>query len=272
MKKKFFSLFLTSLLILSFTGCDFTKSVRQIFTGSKFDFSDSNLNLDREKRKKDKPMGKKGTWTTFVYLCGSDLESNLGMASKDFEEMISSSANENTKFVVETGGAKSWKNDVFDKKIQRYVIEDGKADLADEQAYENMGDSKTLTDFLKWGIENYAAANMGLVFWDHGGGSIQGVCLDEKSSDYDRLFLREIDAALYSVYDDMTDKFTYVGFDACLMGSVEMAALLASHADYMIASEESEPGYGWNYTEIGNYLSENPNADGKEIGKEICDS
>ena len=70
----------------------------------------------------------------------------------------------------------------------------------------------------------------------------------------------------------MPGPFEFIGFDACLMASVEAASVLSEHADYMVASEETEPGYGWNYTEIGNFLGSNPSADGKELGKVICDS
>ena len=134
-----------------------------------------------------------------------------------------------------------------------------------------MGESRTLAGFLDYGIQNYPAANMGLVFWDHGGGSISGVCFDD-FYDSDSLFLKEIDAALFSVYDKMTEPFEFIGFDACLMSTVETAAILASHANYMVASEETEPGYGWDYTAIGNFLHENPAASGAELGKVICDS
>lgn len=134
-----------------------------------------------------------------------------------------------------------------------------------------MGDSETLADFLNWGVENYPAYNMGLVMWDHGGGCIYGACSDE-IADGDQLYLKEIDAALYDVYDNMTDKFEFIGFDACLMSTVETAALLATHADYMIASEESESGYGWDYKAMGNFLADNPNSNGCELGKKVCDS
>ena len=39
--------------------------------------------------------------------------------------------------------------------------------------------------------------------------------------------------------------FDLVGFDACLMASVEVAKIIEPHAKYMIASEEVEPGHGW---------------------------
>ena len=34
------------------------------------------------------PMGEDGTWTVFVYICGSDLESEYGCATSDISEML----------------------------------------------------------------------------------------------------------------------------------------------------------------------------------------
>ncbi len=225
----------------------------------------------RSARSSTSPMGEDGTWTVFVYMCGSDLESENGMGGMDMEEMAAASTGENVRFVVETGGANSWENDVSSDQLGRYVISDGQAELVDSEDNANMGDSSTLADFLKWGVQNYPAANMGLVLWDHGGGSIGGVCYDEKS-DYDSLRLKELDAALCSVRGQMTEPFEFIGLDACLMGTIETANLMSAHANYLVASEETEPGYGWDYTAIGDYLGENPEANGADLGKVICDS
>lgn len=230
------------------------------------------LNIERLKRDNIVPMGKDGTWSIFVYLCGSDLESNGGYATYDMQEMIDASTDSRIKYIVQTGGAKSWDNDVVSgNKIERYEICNGNMTKIMDKQSGNMGQSSELTDFLKWGVTTYPAKNMGVIFWNHGGGSIQGVCFDEKY-DYDSLTLREIDSAFLSVYDNMTDNFRFVGFDACLMATVETANVLASYADYMYASEETEPGYGWNYYSIGEYLNKNPNADGLSLGKVVVDS
>ncbi|MGN0674178.1 MAG: clostripain-related cysteine peptidase, partial [Oscillospiraceae bacterium] len=52
----------------------------------------------------------------------------------------------------------------------------------------------------------------------------------------------------------------------------ETANILATYSRYMYGSEETEPGYGWDYTAIGNFLGENPSADGAELGRVVCDS
>ena len=44
-------------------------------------------------------------------------------------------------------------------------------------------------------------------------------------------------------------EFDFIGFDACLMATVETALAMAPYADYLIASEETEPGVGWYYTD-----------------------
>ncbi|WP_432649762.1 clostripain-related cysteine peptidase [Huintestinicola sp.] len=218
------------------------------------------------------PMGEEGSWTIFVYLCGTDLESDGGFATGDMSEMLEASTGSNVRFVVQTGGTYEWQNDVIGSDgICRYEISEGEMYLLDEQPAASMGDADTLSDFLKWGVENCPAAKMGLIFWDHGGGSISGVCFDQTCGD-DSLFLTEINSALSEASSSMTDKFEFIGFDACLMGTVEAANILASYSRYMYGSEELEPGAGWDYTAIGDHLGEDPNADGAKLGKVVCDS
>ena len=231
--------------------------------------------IKRPQQQVSASMGEKGSWTIFVYLCGTDLESKLfrgGSATDDLKEMQAATANAQIRYVIQTGGTKFWHNSSVDEDMnQRFVIENGKLIKVDEGDRANMGKSSTLSDFLKWGVKNFSADKMGVVLWNHGGGSIGGVCYDEYE-EWDSLMLRELDAALLSVFKTMTDKFEFIGMDACLMGTAEAANIAASYARYFYASEESEPGGGWNYTEIGNYLAANPNADGAQLGKIVCDS
>ena len=216
-------------------------------------------------------MGDAGTWTIFVYLCGSDLEVNFGSASADLTEMINSSANDKVKYVVQTGGAASWEMDISSDASERFVIQNGKCERVYSGPDVDMGSSDVLADFLKWGISEYPAANMGLILWDHGSGSINGACFDDNHGG-NCLLLKDIDAALYSVYDQMTEPFEFIGFDACLMSTAETAAVMATHARYFIGSQDIEPGSGWNYKNIGDYLAQNPECTGAELGKVVVDS
>ena len=231
------------------------------------------LNIERAQPGGKRPANLSGdTWTVFVYLCGSDLESNSGAGSKDLNEMLSGSKGSNVRFVVETGGARTWRNNTMsNRKLGRYLIQNGQIQEVGSVSPSSMGAAATLADFLVWGIRNYPAEHMGLILWDHGGGSITGVCFDELNR-RDSLYLRELDTALNQAYGVMWDKFDFIGFDACLMCTLETANVLATYADYMVASQESEPGNGWEYGSIARYLSQNPGCDGRDLGRIICDS
>ena len=230
------------------------------------------LDIVRTEPTGKKPSGiDKGSWTIFVYLCGSDLESEGGAATNDLAEMVSTSGGENVRYVVEAGGAKEWKGDVKSNRLQRFMIEETSIMEVDSVPIADMGNPETLSSFLAWGLKNYPAEHMGVILWDHGGGSITGVCFDERN-DYDSLTLRELESALSNINGNLWSKFDFIGFDACLMGTVETANVLASYAKYMIASQETEPGDGWQYSAIMDFLAKNPGCDGAKLGKALCDT
>ena len=217
-------------------------------------------------------VGDANTWTIFIYLCGTDLESDGGMGTDDIDEMWGATVSEHVRFVIQTGGTSQWNtSDVDDSVIQRFLISDGVMEKVDEKPLTSMGTTDSLTDFLVWGLNDFKSDKMGLVMWNHGGGSISGVCFDEMY-DNDSIDLMELDNALSECAATYNRRFKFIGFDACLMGTVEVANVLATYADYMYGSEETEPGSGWDYKAIGDYLAENPDADGADLGKEVCDS
>lgn len=239
-------------------------------SATKLGLKDGTLQIARRTREKETSMGD-DDWTILVYLCGTDLESEGGAAALDLEEAMDAEFSENVHIVYQTGGCNEWSYDISNEYPERYERTEEGIDYVDETDPANMGDSKTLEDFLRWGIKNYPAEHMGLVFWDHGSGSINGVCFDELY-EYDSLLLTEIDEALNNVYDDMTSRFEFIGFDACLMGTIETASMLVPYAKYMFASQESEPGNGWDYLAILNALAENSDMDGSALGKVVADS
>lgn len=221
---------------------------------------------------KNTKMGEKDTWTIFVYMCGTDLETNIAAATGDVQQMLEAKGNDKVKFVIQTGGTKTWNNEMFNaEKAERYVVTNQDITNVGSEELVSMGDSDNLKNFLQWGVATYPADKMGVIFWDHGSGSINGVCFDELH-EKDSLTLKEIDKAFSEVYAGMTDSFEFIGLDACLMGTIETANVLATYARYMYASQECEPGSGWDYTTFGTYLAEHPEADGAALGKVITDS
>ncbi len=209
------------------------------------------------------------TVTIMVYMCGTDLESRSGMASNDLAEMMRASLSENVNIIVYTGGCNMWRTTGISNKVnQIYKVESGKMTcIVDDDGDKKMTDPNTLSAFIKFCDKNYPANRYDLIFWDHGGGSISGYGYDEKHKEAGSMDLTGINKAL----KDGGVVFDFVGFDACLMATLETGLMVGNYADYMIASEETEPGIGWYYTDWLNALSKNTSMPTIEIGKNIVD-
>jgi hypothetical protein len=207
--------------------------------------------------------------TIMVYMCGTDLESKSGMATSDLQEMAAADISDNINLIVYTGGCKEWKNSIVSSSVnQIYKIENGGMTcLENNMGTASMTKPATLTEFIKYCDDNFRADRYELILWDHGGGSLSGYGYDEKNSGSGSMDLAGINTAL----TDAGVKFDFIGFDACLMATMENALMLTKHADYMIASEETEPGVGWYYTNWLTDFSKNTSKPTIEVGKQIVD-
>ena len=218
-----------------------------------------------------KPLGNGlDTVTLMVYMCGTDLESRSGMGTSDLQEMLGASFGKNINLLVYTGGCKGWKNNqVSSSTNQIWQIKDGgMVCLQKDLGAVSMTDPSVLSGYIRWCAQNYPASRYGLILWDHGGGSVSGYGYDEKFAQSGSMNLAGINTAL----GDAGVKFDFVGFDACLMATAETALTVARYADYLIASEETEPGVGWYYTDWLTDLGKNTSMPTIELGKKIVDS
>ena len=206
--------------------------------------------------------------TVMVYMCGSDLESDGGAATADINEMLYATPTDNVRVILQTGGASEWQNSVVDADTcQRWLATVDGLELLGDVGQQNMTDPQTLSDFVQFCAKNYPANRNILVFWDHGGGTLGGYGSDEHYPD-GTMSLAQIDQALTSA--NVT--FDWIGFDCCMMGTVETAFVAEKHADYLIASQRSEPGGGWYYTDWLNALYEDASLPSPEVGKIIVDT
>lgn len=214
------------------------------------------------------------SWSVFVYMCGSDLETNYGAATLDIEEMLNAEPSDDITVIIQTGGAQQWQNfEISSNKISRFILKNGELSKLSELPQANMGDGQTLYEFIKFCQKNYAADHQVLLFWDHGGGSVFGFANDQNFN-FDSISLSEFRNALSSVYgDNVKNKpFEIIGFDTCLMATVDTAASVEPFAHYMVASQEVEPGNGWQYTLWLNSLAENTEQSAIQLGKNMCDA
>lgn len=202
--------------------------------------------------------------TVMVYMCGSNLESEYGSATADILEMASSGFSPaDTTVLVMMGGAGSWQ--IAPGLEETVIMEIGQNQqrIVWRSEQQNMGSAETLIQLLNFGRWNRPADDYALILWNHGAGPLEGVCWDELFS-MDCLTLDELTEGIQR--SSLPGKLCWIGFDACLMGSAEVAAAVAPYAKYMIASEETEPAAGWNYAFL-----KDANGDGAATGRRIVD-
>ena len=205
--------------------------------------------------------------TVMIYMCGADLESENGLATSDLNEILSVSGQpDEVNIVVETGGANSWsKSQIPANKLARWEIRNRQFVKKQELTYASMGLTNTLQSFMEWGFENYSSEKYGLILWNHGG-AMGGVCFDERAND-DSLTADEVYDAVSGAKSSkgITDKLEWITYDACLMAVQDVAEFNSYNFNYMLCSQESEVGEGYDYDAWLPTLYNNPGIDGGEL-------
>lgn len=285
MKKKLMSLLLALTICLSFAACgkEETSGGATSSPASQPPQSDASK-TDMQESESESPSSETeasapaeavdGSWAVYWYLCGSDLETNHGCATVDLLEMMEVELPENVNVVIQTGGAAVWQNEfVNPEKLQRWLYNSEGLQLLGEADVANMGDAQTLYEFLEFANSNYPAEKVAVTFWNHGGGSVDGAAFDQ-NYEMDSLDLAEMYQAFNAVWpaDKENPALELVGFDTCLMATVDVAAVFQNFSKYLVASEETEPGNGWYYTGWMGELAQNPAMDGADLGISICNS
>lgn len=194
-----------------------------------------------------------------------------GAASLDINEIISNELSDNISVVIQTGGATRWENSMVNpNRTQRFVYHGEDFEEVANLPLARATDPETMADFIKFCKKDYAADHMILILWDHGAGPF--------GYGYDSIFgggpmsLADIREALQKSCKCNPDdsEFDIIGFDACLMSTIEVTHALDGFSKYYVLSEEAEPGEGWDYSFLQT-LSDNPTMSAAALGREITD-
>lgn len=193
---------------------------------------------------------KEAEWTIMLYICGADLESGSYLATSDIEEILKvRNQPEEVNIIIETGGAYSWsrKYNINASYLQRWHVANQELVLDESITRASMGSSNTFQSFIEWGLNKYPAEKTGVILWNHGG-AMRGVCYDELYNS-DSLSNAEVNQAMGNAFNNIgrTEKLEWIGYDACLMAVQDIAEFNSRYFNYMVSSEESEVGYGWDY-------------------------
>lgn len=191
---------------------------------------------------------RKKEWSILVYIAGDNNLSDAGLA--DIMELCSVGASHRTHVAVEidtygehTGSIRyeitepDWTG-----KAHRIVIE--------RLPEKDSGDPETLRSFLNWALNRYPADDYLLVIWNHGAG-FRSIRRDIGYDDFgSSLDMPEVKEALTRAGIGEKVKISILGFDACLMGMIEIAHHFMDEVDIIVGSQQTEPAEGWPYADV----------------------
>lgn len=222
------------------------------------------------------PTGTTKSWTYMIYMGG---DNNLSEAAKqDILEMKKAGSDAKINIVLQAEfstdpnyGTLPYSG--YKGETMRYLIQ-GDTAFSGGTSIGNvdMASPQVLTDFITWAKTNYPADHYVLVIWDHGAGwkiarstgfPLRGAVQDQTSKSFMSL------PDLAKAVRDTGLHFDIINFDACLMAMYEVAYEFRGTCDFLVASEESEPGNGDPYDTILNDLKANPGMSGRTLATTI---
>lgn len=153
-----------------------------------------------------------------------------------------------------------------------FINRGGVTQIGPDEARDS-GVGATLLDACIWALTDYPSDQFVLILWNHGSGPLnrfntlesleqhhywwsqdicneRGVCYDDTTGHYlNDIALQNVFSAVVNKYRN-GKKINIIAFDACLMGGIEVADLVAPYAQYLVASQQTVPGLGFNYTAL----------------------
>ena len=224
-------------------------------------------------------------WTVLVYI---NADNNLNDAGQDdVDEMeISGGSTNNVNIVIQIDGSSFYGG--YDDYLgnghttaRRYLVgsntQSGRIDngFIMDLGEVNMGDDATLSNFVNWGVNSYPAARYAVIAWDHGDGWRKDGGLKDFSNDDSHggdaisIVSGEWEDALKAIKTNLGRNVDLFGFDACLMGMMEVEYAGKDYIDVIVHSEETEPFDGWPYDDWLPGLLSNPNWTARELAERI---
>jgi len=218
-------------------------------------------------------------WTIMVFSSAkNDLESFL---LKDLNEMEMIGSSDKVNIVAEVGRIDGYDDSDGDwKGVRRYLIQkDGDkskmgSKMLEDLGMVDMGDYKSLAAFGKWAKKAYPAKRYMLIVSNHGSGWEKGVEIPRvtKGISYDEESGNHINTPQLGLALKEIGKVDVFGTDACLMQMAEVVYEIKDSVDYIVGSEETEPGDGYTYDTFLGPLVKNPSMTPADLGKQAVNA
>ncbi|MHB0995081.1 MAG: clostripain-related cysteine peptidase [Elusimicrobiales bacterium] len=191
-------------------------------------------------------------WTIMVFINAKNNLEKYGL--KDMNEMEMVGSSDKVNIVVELARIAGFDSSDGDWKTSRRYLVKKDAEVSkvtspvvQELPKADMGDYKHLIDFANWAKANYPARKYMLIVWNHGAGWIKYVPGQTKGISYDDETGNHITTPQLGEALKAMGGVDVYGSDACLMQMAEVVYELRDHTQYIVGSEETEPGDGYTY-------------------------
>lgn len=212
-------------------------------------------------------------WTLLVFLNGNNNLDRFG--ALDINEMEQVGSTDKINVVVQWASLRAGST----KRV--YVKKDDNTNavtspVVQDMGRVDMGDWRSLVDFIEWGVKNYPAKRYFVDVWDHGSGwhrlkmMNNGIAPTDISWDDNtghHITTQQLGDALREGARIIGHKIDLYGSDACLMAMAEVANEVSDSVSFFAGSEEVEPGDGWPYDGVLRRWAATPAIEGGELGK-----
>ena len=209
-------------------------------------------------------------WTFMVYMNGdNDLERYV---TPDIEkELAKVGSNPDVNVIVLADRISGYSNAAGDWTTTKlFYVTKGMTATPDKALADwgerNMGDPRTLSDFILYAKTNLPADRYALVLWDHGWGWRPYQTMWDATSD-DTLDPHEIIDAMKAA-----GPVDVVGYDACEQQMIEIGATWNKYAKAIAASQEDVWWEGFKYDVILTDLQANPSMTAEELAVDMAKS
>jgi hypothetical protein len=229
----------------------------------------------------------KPNWTVLVYMVADTGDIFYQDAMDDITEMMKARFDEGIRVVVHANAPSPWRTKCWEVTgIPRVKV--GKAPENEiGEAKEIACAHTSLLDFVQKCVRTYPSDYYLLVLWGHGEGidwkqkilagspvgtTIKGAGKRFAPGSQNAIEVGELGKALAGLdLGKLERKNVVVGFDACLMGMVEVYDEIWKYAGWGVAGADEIPDTGWPYTDVLQVLGDHPETDPKVLANKIVE-
>ena len=193
-------------------------------------------------------------WTFLLYLNGNNNLDSFGKLNINQMEAVGSS--DAVNLVVQWASLEN--GDTRRLLVQKDSdFSNVTSPIVQNMGQVDMGDAKSLEDFIKWGISTYPAKHYFVAVWDHGsgwraaralaasgGGSLHVNDISWDDNTGHSITTKQLGGVMNNVARWLGRKIDIYGSDACLMGMAEIAGEMKDSVAYFVGSQDLEPEIG----------------------------